>query len=214
MKNEELIGSLVQELTPVRRLARADVRAACWAMSAFACVCLGTIALGARHDLTTKLLDRAYLADALALIAVSGFAAWSAFRSSIPGLDARVSSRAAPLFALFGWLFLLAAEQHATAGESLSRALHSPGITCVARMAWLAAIPAASLLWMLRRAAPLERGWTGMLALLASSALAMLGTQAICAKDSAAHVLVWHAVPVLLTALVGAQLGRIMLRRN
>jgi uncharacterized membrane protein YfcA len=42
--------------------------------------------------------------------------------------------------------------------------------------------------------------------------LAMLGTQAVCARDAAGHVLAWHVMPVAAAALIGAAIGRRILR--
>jgi hypothetical protein len=66
----------------------------------------------------------------------------------------------------------------------------------------------------LRRAAPLQPRYTGLLALLSTGALAALGTQLLCAKDDLLHVLLWHAGPLALTALLGVSLGDVLLRRR
>ena len=79
-------------------------------------------------------------------------------------------------------------------------------------MLGLALVPAAMGMTMLRRAAPELRGWARLCLALAACSLAMLGTQAICARDAAGHVLAWHVAPVAATALVGAALGRRLLR--
>ena len=81
-------------------------------------------------------------------------------------------------------------------------------------MLGLAFAPAATGLIMLRRAAPRQRGWVGLCTVLAACSLAMLGTQAVCARDAAGHVLVWHAAPVAAAALVGAAVSPRILRRS
>jgi hypothetical protein len=86
------------------------------------------------------------------------------------------------------------------------------GLPCIWRMLGLALTPAATGLIMLRKAAPRRRGWAGLCAALTASSLAMLGTQAVCARDAAGHVLVWHAMPVAAAALIGAAIGRRILR--
>ena len=70
----------------------------------------------------------------------------------------------------------------------------------------------ASSIWSLvRRAAPLRPGWTGLLATLTAASVGALGTHLVCPNGDAAHLLVWHFVPVALLAAAGIQLGRRLL---
>jgi hypothetical protein len=41
----------------------------------------------------------------------------------------------------------------------------------------------------------------------------MLGTQMLCMKDEARHVLMWHLGPVVAAAFLGVALGRLLLGR-
>ena len=86
------------------------------------------------------------------------------------------------------------------------------GLPCVWRMLGLALAPAVTGLIMLRKAAPRWRGWAGLCAVAAACSLAMLGTQAVCPRDAAGHVLAWHVLPVAAAALIGAAVGRRILR--
>jgi hypothetical protein len=65
---------------------------------------------------------------------------------------------------------------------------------------------------MLRKAASWRRGWAGLSVALAACSLAMLGTQMVCARDAAGHVLAWHVMPVAAATLLGAAIGRRILR--
>jgi hypothetical protein len=81
-------------------------------------------------------------------------------------------------------------------------------------MASLALIPSVAVFSMLRRAAALKPAWTGCAALVAVASIATSGMQMICAKGDPSHVLYWHFVPVVACALIGAHLGRFLLRRH
>jgi hypothetical protein len=72
--------------------------------------------------------------------------------------------------------------------------------------------PLALALFVARRAAPLERGWTGLLAGLAAGVLPALAMQLAC-MDAPLHALALHLAPVLAVAAAGALLGLVVLRR-
>ena len=212
MNSEELVRSLVADLTPVRRLASVDARAMRWAVMALACVCLGSYALGSRPDLAGKLHDPAYLTESAALLVVFVAAARTAFHLGIPGAEPGPLARAVPIAGLFAWVLLLASRGSPGASDPLPAAgAWLDGLPCVGRMLGLAVAPTLAILLLLRRAAPGERRWTGLFAVLSSSALAILGTQVVCMKDAPRHLLLWHVAPVLIAALVGAGAGRLLL---
>jgi hypothetical protein len=202
MTCDDMIDSLVAGLAPVRRLRSPDVRASVWAGLATLCVGVGCYGLGLRPDVLRKFGDASYLAEAAALLALVGFSARNAFRRSVPG--AHVGSWSWPAVAWVAHVVLRGLAGSGDAGLSWAT-----GLPCVARIAGLAAVPAIAMLIMLRRAAPTARRRTGVLALVAAAALAVIGTQLVCAKDGASHVLVWHAGPVALIALAGLAAGKL-----
>jgi hypothetical protein len=113
---------------------------------------------------------------------------------------------------LLVWLLLLVLlDQRGLDG---SEAALAGGLPCVLRIAVLGALPACACLAMVRRAAPLERRWCGVLACLSAFSLAALGTQLLCARDGLLHVMLWHALPLAALGLAGGWLGESMLRRG
>jgi hypothetical protein len=211
MRHGDIIDSLVAELAPVRRLRSADTRASVWAGLAILCVGLGCCGLGTRADLPHKLFDVAYLAESAALVAMAGFSARNVFHDSIPGAAPSPSLRAAPTIAGLLWVMLVGFRWWAGTGDS--EPSWAAGLPCVARIAGLALVPAIAISAMLRRAAPATYRRTGLLALVAAAALGVVGTQLMCAKDDPAHVLLWHAGPLALAALVGFATARPLLLR-
>jgi hypothetical protein len=210
VNSDELVRSLVADLAPVRRLRSADSRFARWAALAVACVVSGAYALGARSDLAVKLTEPGYLAEAVVLLLVFASSARSAFLLGIPGREPSLPARLLPVAGLVGWLALIASR--GLPGVPLPGvATWSAGVACVARMLVLGFVPGIAILRMLREAAPREHGWMGRFAVLAVSAIAIVGTQAVCSKDDPGHVVLWHVGPVLMSALVGAGPSRLLL---
>jgi hypothetical protein len=213
VKSEELVRSLVSDLRPVRRLWGVDLRTLLWGGFALLCVGLGTYALGPRVDLASKLRQPSYLLENGSLLLLFALSARGAFRLSIPGLVQNERRRFWPVLGLILWGALIGIRGVQGPHAALSgAAFWLTGVPCVARMGCLGLVPGVAVFFMVRRGAPLHSGWAGLWALVAASALAMLGTQLLCPKDDPLHLLVWHLTPVLLTGLVGAVLGGRFLR--
>jgi hypothetical protein len=83
---------------------------------------------------------------------------------------------------------------------------------CVYKTASIAAAPGVALFIMVRKAAPLRAGWAGLLAVLATAAVGVLGANTICPNDRPLHMLLWHVAPLMLFAAIGAGLGTWLLR--
>jgi hypothetical protein len=209
MTRDDIIASLVAELAPVRRLRSADTRASLWAGLAIVCISLGCYCLGTRADLPRKLLDVHYLAESAALLAMAALAARDVFHASVPGSARSPGLRTAPAIAGLVWIVLVVLRWLAGPREFASS--WAAGLPCVARIAGLALVPAVAIVAMLRRGAPAMQRRTGLLSFVAAAALGVAGAQLLCARDESAHVLIWHAGPLALAALIGFAVGRPLL---
>ena len=207
---EELIRELTDELRPPRRLASARVAALGWLAASALVVAVVTLASGPlRPGVFAQLAGEPGFALELALgLSLSALAGLGLMRLRIPGL-ATGARAARPALALgFAWIAVLAIELFAP----------GPASTLGARaLCWLQVLvfslpPLAGALALARRAAPLERGWTGLLAGLAAGSLPALAMQLGC-MDEPLHALIAHLGPVLLVAAAGAALGPLVLRR-
>jgi hypothetical protein len=168
--------------------------------------------MGVRRELgdRTDRLDFAIEAGLLILTAIS--AAAGALLVGIPGaVDARrirwvpVTLGIASIVLATGEL-VYAAMSGAPTGR-LTFAWH-----CVYKTTSVAIVPGFVLFVMLRRGAPLHATWAGMLALVATAAMGVLGANIICPNDRPLHMLLWHVMPLTLFAGAGAALGRWLLR--
>jgi hypothetical protein len=188
--NQELIRALVDDLQPVRRLAPANQRMRSWVASALSSALLALVWLGARRDWAARLHDVGFLLEGALLLGTFVLAAHTTFALSVPGRAARHAGTLSWLVAS-SWLVLVVIRLFAAPSAGLM------GSVCVARLLALSLVPGLTLFVMLRRAAPLQRARTALIATLALGSLAMLGTQLLCAKDAPSHLLVWHLSPVL-----------------
>ena len=69
---------------------------------------------------------------------------------------------------------------------------------CVYKTTSVALVPGIALFVLVRRAAPLRAAWAGLLAVLATAAVGVLGANVICPIDRPLHLLLWHVAPLML----------------
>lgn len=212
MQTDDLIRRLTADARPVTPLRPLAVRLAAWAVLAAASLVAVLIVMGVRRELG-DVADRVGFAvevTLLLLMALSGAA--GALIVSIPGRERTALVRWVPVIAAVAYVMWTAGDllRAAATGDSAGRMGFS--WYCMLTTASIAAVPALALFIMVRRAAPLHAAWAGLLAVLATSAVGVLGSNVICPNDRPLHLIVWHVGPLMLFAAIGAALGTWLLR--
>ena len=208
MRTDELIVELARSAGPVRRLPNPSIRFARWTAASVPLLVFAVIVIGPRADVLTAVSQPTFLAIAAATIATSLLAAASALVLAIPGAEQSPVQRMAPLIAGSAWALGLA-YLLTTDGASARRLLEWPfHLLCLIEIVGLGLIPGFALLAMLRRAAPLQRAWSGALAALAAVAIGAAATHFLCPLDDPAHQLVGHLLPVAGLSMLGALAGQ------
>jgi hypothetical protein len=169
---------------------------------------LAVIVIGPRTNVLFASSQPVFLGIAVITVCTALLSAASALVLSIPGAERSPWQRVLPLIACSAWtvalLYLLAGE-----GAAIRRLLQWPvHLACLVEIAGLSVVPGWALFAMLRRAAPLQRAWSGALATLAALSIAAAATQFICPLDDPAHQLVGHVLPVIVLSMFGAIAGQ------
>jgi len=217
VKSDDLaltIARLARSGTPVTPLAPPVVRLARWLLAAVGASLVIAGLLGVRADVVAQLADAWFLARAglaLVIVTVAGLAA---LRLGVPGAGRPLATRLAVAAGLAGWGLVSVAMLMATGAPIGALRDVEPHVVCALRTLTIGLGPAALLVVMLRRASPLQPREAGGFAVLAGAALGAVGTQFVCPDDTAAHHLVWHAVPVLMFAAMGLALPQALLARR
>ena len=208
MKTEELIVKLASSSGPWTPLAPVRVRVARWLMLSLG-VCALTVAMvGARADILPSLQDPGFVTLALATFAAGLVAAAAGMMLGVPGAERTPLWRIVAVLFAAGWALVLLARL-VSGGDAWPRLAAFPNHwACVAEIIGLSAVSGWIFFAMLRRAAPLQRTWSAMLATLAPAALAATATQIMCPIDDPAHQIVSHVTPVALLAVIGTLAGR------
>jgi hypothetical protein len=208
------IARLVRSATPVTPLEAPSVRLARWAITSTALALLSIAILGVRSDVAAQMMDGWFVARATATLAIVVAGALVAFFMSVPGAERSRLVRALPLAACLVWAVLLVGTIAANSSPLDVLLRVTPHPSCVLLIVATALLPGATLVRMLRDAAPLQGAWTAAFAGLASLAVGALGAQFVCSNDAAAHHLLWHFTPVVLLTVGSIAVGPSLLRRS
>jgi hypothetical protein len=210
LDTDRLVEQLVAEVRPVRRLLAPAQRAALWTAVAAVCVLIGVLHFGVRRDIATAWFTTGFLLRVGLLLATMWLAVVTAFRLSVPGRETGAWSRWWPIVGLGALMAVAAAEL--VAGALFGQA-GSPlrGWTCMRKIAFVGAVPAAMAVLLIQRAAALEPRWTALLGVLAAGAAGGLTSELACPINAPMHIFLWHALPVALSAGLGAVAGSLLL---
>jgi len=208
VRTDDLIVTLARAASPIRPLPRPAVRLAQWIAAVVPLTAVCVMVIGPRRDVLHAIQQSTFAGIAAATLTTAVLSAAAAFVLSIPAGERSPLQRLVPLAALGIWVLMLSV-MLTTEGDSARRLMALPlHWLCVIEIAGLGLVPGWTLVAMLRRAAPLQRSWSGGLATLAAVAVGAVATQFLCPLDDPAHHLVGHVLPVAVFAVFGAIAGR------
>jgi hypothetical protein len=212
VRTEDLIQQLVADSRPVARLPSLAVRAAAWLGVAVASLVVVMLLMGVRRELgdAADRVDFAFEAALLVLTTVS--AATGALLVSIPAAGTSPRVRWVPVALATACVLIAAGELGYAAVTGAPTGRLTFAWHCLFKTTSVAVVPGVVLFVMVRRGAPLQTAWAGLLAVLATTAMGVLGANIICPTDRPLHMLLWHVAPLMLFAGAGAGLGRWLLR--
>lgn len=213
MRTEELISSLAAEAEPATPYLSPVRRALLWSVVAAVCVGLGVLHFGVRGDEMSAWYRLGFTVRLVLLVSTMWLAVVAAFRLSVPGEDLRAWARWWPLVTLAVLVLLVASDVvfAAMAGE-----LGSPmrAWKCVRKMSFVGAFPAVVAIVLIQRAQALEPKWAVLLGVLAAGAAGAITSEIACPIHAPIHVLLWHVMPVALSAVLGVTLGMLFSMRK
>lgn len=212
MRTEELIQQLAGEATPVRPLRPLVVRLIGWFAVAVLSLVGVMLLMGVRRELGDA-SDRADFAfEALLLVVTAISAAAGALVISVPGAERSPLVRWVPAVAAVVCVVWALGELAFAAATGAPTGRLTFAWHCVYKTTSVAAIPGVALFLMVKRAAPMHAAWAGLLSVLATTAMGVLGANIICPNDRPLHMLLWHVVPMVVLTAAGAALGAWLLR--
>ena len=210
-ERESLVDELVDGLRPAPPLHTPRALGWLWAAGAWLVVAVGMAWTEPfRPGFVGQLAGSAHFAAEMIVGLVSSVvAAWTLFSIAAPGPrhPGRLATGALALLAAWASVYVVAL--YVPALEPSPVGMRSACRNEVLIWGLLALAPA---LIALRRLAPLARVWTGALAGAAAASIPALLMEIACMYVPG-HILQNHLAPIVVVALVGAAVGRLVLRR-
>jgi hypothetical protein len=198
------VAALVADARPVRPLWGPGVRLGGWLLVATALVGLYG-GLSPRADLRGHLGQPAFVIELATLGALAAWLAWLASRGAFPDrVPTRAEHRGTAALLAAGMATVLVRPPD---WDVTLAAFIATGGPCLATTLGLALAPALVLLGAAARGAPLAPRWTGALAGGAGVLTAYVAMRLHCPLDDGLHLLLWHALPIGLTAGLCAAAG-------
>jgi len=211
MQTDDLIAVLAAEARPVRRLPAPSVRVLLWLAISVPWIVVAVLLMTPRPDLPAKLGETRFLIEQAAALATALTAAMAAFCAGVPGRP--LWERFAPLVPLSVWLGAVGKECLVTWLRLGAQGLELlPDWVCFPGIVLVGAVPGAAMAIMLRHGAPIAPVTAVALGTLASAALADFGLRLFHPQDASLMVLVWQLGSVAAIVVLGAVLGRYLLR--
>ncbi len=212
-KTQSLIEQLSQDVKPVKPMPKPRILALglCAVMAIYGLA--AQYILGLRPDLAVQFMRPLFVAETVLLVQLLFCSAFAAILSLYPDIYQKSAWLKVP-FLLFALLFLLIIVQLFLPidGRMVVPDESAHKMECALCIAAVALIPAAIIFMMLRYGATIKPLQAGVFAVLAASAVGCLTLRLAEANDSMMHLALWHYLPTLLFASLGAFLGKFLLK--
>lgn len=212
MNTEQFISQLVEEGAQ-KPLPHPMKQTLMWLLAAF--VYLGVLALyfGFRGDIADQLSNAFIDLELVLLLGMAVSAAMAAFCLSRPDGYQKPWIKYIPFAFLIPWIIVAFG---GSAGDlQLADFLQSMSLdqfSCTQHIVLISTPPAIAMFFILRKGATIRCCWAGSMAAWSVTAFVYMLMRLIEQNDDPAHLLVWHAVPIVLICMVGMMIGKFALR--
>lgn len=207
MKSNELIHSLTTNLKPVKTIKYGLKEHSIVLLAGVFSVLAGIAITGIRVDIQNVALTASFITQTITLLLLAILSTIAAMQMSIPSLKKSVSLKivaAALIFWAVTILYLLINSKSPFAGW---------GFSCAQEIVINSIIPAATIFFITRKSATLDRSSVGWLALTAGASFGALATQLSCSMNDPLHLIVWHTLPVFIVGLFGMAIGKFIIKK-
>lgn len=202
---DQLIAQLAAQ--PAVAPARSPWRiAARWLAATLAYVALLVAIAGTRPDLMLKFQSPLFMGEIALLVAIILFSSLSAALLAFPDGHQHRALAAAPLVFFLAFIGLMLAALQRDAGPS------PHGVECLACISFYSLFPALWMFWQVRRLATTQRKRSGAIVAVTAFSIGALALRLCEPTDNIAHVVLWHYLPMIGAAVLGAAIGQRLLK--
>lgn len=210
METDDLIARLSQDLVPVPRAPSPAQYLMRWLAVTIPALALIVWAMGPRPDLAHRLAQPGFAAAELLALGTALISAYAAFCAGRP--DQPSWRLWLPVVVMGLWLAELGRQCFVLGIHSSGSSLVlRPDFMCVPAIAIGGFVPAAAMVWFLRRTALFRTNHACLCGAMAAAAAAEAALRLFHAEDTLIMVLVWQMGSVALFSLAAAAIGRAIL---
>lgn len=201
---DQLINQLTAQLRPVKiiRFSSRDFFKVFFA--GLISLSSAIFILGLRADFSDQTLSSRFVVESVLLVLLGIASILATITLSVPSLVAKKIYK--PLLVL---CFL-------ALSTFISSFLTSPdpfifsgyGLSCVIEIMAIGLLPAITLFYLIRPAAPLQREVVGALAAISGISFGLFAAQITCIDSTPLHILFWHIIPAFIFIYLGALVSK------
>jgi len=210
----ELIAQLAQDTKPAKKPLHAGLLMFLLLGVLFVYSIGAQVYLGLRPDLTTRLTDFWFEAETVALwflIVTSAFASITVMAPDAYQKPVRLQMP----YVVFGALIIILGYQMIFTQDMsnwMAELTHFDGMECSVCIALLSFIPSALIFALIRQGATVRPFMAGSYAVFTATGIGCLALRLAEPNDSLIHLVQWHYLPTLLFAIIGAYIGKWLLK--
>jgi hypothetical protein len=206
---DELISKLAQDAPAARPAPHPVALSMVWIAAAAVYLGMALMISGLRPDLPLQLQRPWFIAEIVALAGILASASLSAALLSFPDLHQMRKAALTPLVLFAVFLLLMLFSWHA---DNPPAPLPVHSFECTLSIILVALLPAAGMLYAMRRFASTHYHWAGAIALIFAFSIGALWLRLHEINDSIMHVIEWHYLPMIGFGIVGLWLGKVILK--
>ena len=183
-----------------------------WTLGALVYLAAFCLFLGFRDDIAVKLAEPLYIAELILMSLAALSAACAAVYLSRPDCGQMPWIKYVP----FGFVVLWAAVAFLGfknfGGLQIVDIANQYNIDCPLTIFLFSLPPGIVMFLLIRKGAPMQLCWAGIMATLSVTAFAYVGMRLVEMTDNPVHLLFWHALPVMIMSIAGMLAGKYTLR--
>jgi len=212
MKTEDLIQQLVNE-GPQKPMPHPMRQTMVWLLGMLVYLILITMYIGFRPDINQKLGEISYTFEFILLLGLGITSALSAFCLSRPDGHQMPWLKFVPFGFLLVWIITAFSGMSEQINlENLAHSMALNHFDCPSYIAIFSIPPGMALFFLVRMGVTTQCYWAGSMATLSVTSFGYLLMRLIEPNDNPAHLIVWHALPIMLICMLGMIIGRLVLK--
>lgn len=211
MNTDQLIDKLVAEGAQ-KPLPHPVKQVSFWLLGTLIYLAVFCLFVGFRDDIAAKFAEPLYTFELVFMSLTALSAAWAAVYLSRPDCCQMPWIKYVPFVFLTLWAAVAFLGFKNLSGSQIVQMAALRQFDCPWHILLFSLPPGIALFFLIRKGAPLQLYWAGIVAALSVTAFAYAGMRLVEMNDNPAHLLVWHALPVMIISIAGMLAGKYTLR--